>query len=88
MTDETTALEPINAYALLSRPTLSLTDRELEIIVADFRRKRHLYLEGKSDAATKAPAKTAAKAAAVPKNEKGKVDTNTMLALMGLGAAK
>lgn len=32
-----------NAYALLSKPTLELTDADVEIIVADLRKRRLAY---------------------------------------------
>jgi len=58
--------EPISerdAYALLSKPTLELTDAEVEIVVAELRKKRSAYVhEGKKDNATskRKPAATAA----------------------------
>ena len=46
MTEETNA----SAYDLLSRPTLSLTDAEVEIVVADLRRRRAAFIAtGKPD---------------------------------------
>lgn len=40
MTDE----QPVDAYSLLSRPVLELTDAEVEVIVTDLRRKRELFV--------------------------------------------
>jgi hypothetical protein len=54
-TDDAEAIDalanaPRDAYSLLSRPTLELTDAELEIIVADLRRRREYFVkEGKKD---------------------------------------
>lgn len=42
--------EAFNAYALLSKPTLDLTDAEVEAVVVDLRRRRALYVKtGKVD---------------------------------------
>ena len=42
--------EPIDAYSLLSKPTLDLNDKEVEIIVADLRKRREAYIKtGKVD---------------------------------------
>lgn len=42
--------EAINAYDLLSKPTLDLTDAEVQAVVADLRRRRALYVKtGKPD---------------------------------------
>lgn len=44
----------LDAYALLSKPTLDLTDDEVEKIVVDLRRRRQLYLStGKPDKVSK-----------------------------------
>lgn len=39
-----------SAYDLLSRPTLTLTDEEVDIVIADLRRRRELFVAtGKPD---------------------------------------
>lgn len=54
----------ISAYDLLSKPTLNLTDAEVELVVADLRRRRAAYIKtGKPDK-PKAAAKSAAKLSA------------------------
>lgn len=48
----------LDAYALLSKPTLELTDAEVEKIVIDLQARRKLYLStGKPDQPRKAAAK-------------------------------
>lgn len=43
-------LEPIDAYSLLSKPTLDLNDAEVNIVIEDLRRRRKAYLaSGKPD---------------------------------------
>lgn len=50
MTDTTDINEPIDAYALLSKPTLDITDAEADIIIDDLRKRRKAYLAtGKPD---------------------------------------
>jgi hypothetical protein len=52
MADEpdTTLPEGFDAYALLSKPTLDLTDAEVGYVITDLRRRRALYLKtGKPD---------------------------------------
>ncbi len=65
------ATAPLDAYALLSKPTLKLSDAEVDIILADLRSRRARYLAtGKPDkpkaerAAPKAKPTAASKAAA------------------------
>lgn len=42
--------DPIDAYSLLSKPTLELTDAEVLIIVEDLRKRREAYIKtGKPD---------------------------------------
>jgi hypothetical protein len=42
--------EPLDAYALLSKPTLEISDAQAEIIIEDLRRRRKAYLaSGKPD---------------------------------------
>lgn len=42
--------DPIDAYALLSKPTLELSDAEVDIVIEDLRRRRLAYLKtGKPD---------------------------------------
>lgn len=49
--------EQMDAYALLSKPTLDLTDKEVERVVTDLQARRKLYLStGKPDAPKKAKA--------------------------------
>lgn len=46
--------ENLDAYALLSRPTLDLSDAEVEAVVVDLRKRRLLYIQtGKPDKPTK-----------------------------------
>lgn len=50
----------VNAYSLLTRPTVELSDAEVEIIVADLRRRRDAYVSSggkKPDRPDKAPPK-------------------------------
>lgn len=53
-----------NAYELLSRPTLTLTDAEVSDIVADLRQRRLAYVSGKKDVAPKKAATAEDKAVA------------------------
>lgn len=59
-----TTPDPLDAYALLSRPTLDYSDAEIEAVVVDLRKRRAAYLSsGKVDkpkAAAKATAKLSA----------------------------
>lgn len=49
-TESTPATDGPDAYSLLSTPTLELTDAEVELVVADLRRRRELYIKtGKAD---------------------------------------
>lgn len=42
--------EPLDAYALLSKPTLNYTDDEVALVVADLRKRRAAYVStGKVD---------------------------------------
>src|SRR5690606_17612179 len=36
--------EPVNAYSLLTRPTLELSDDEIELIVKDLQKRRLAYV--------------------------------------------
>lgn len=49
--------EALGAYELLTKPVQSWSDAEVEIIVADLRRKRQGYLNGVQDKATSPRAK-------------------------------
>lgn len=51
MTEETSTIpEGFDAYALLSKPTLELTDAEVELVVRDLRERRLKYIKtGKPD---------------------------------------
>ena len=42
MTDQP---EPLSAYDLLSKPTISLTDAEVKLIVEDLRTRRESYVK-------------------------------------------
>lgn len=42
-----------DAYALLSKPTLQLSDAEIEVICVDLRKRRERFLMGQKDAAPK-----------------------------------
>lgn len=53
-----------SAYELLSKPTSEITDADLEVIVADFRKRREFYLAGKADNPAKKPRSAAATTAA------------------------
>lgn len=48
-----------DAFTLLSKPTLDLTDAEIEVIVKDLRARRERFLAGQKDNAPK-PAKAKA----------------------------
>lgn len=72
---------PQDAYSLLSKPTLDLTDAEVEIVVADLRRRRRLFIEqGIKDEPVK---KAAAKKKALPAAAKDKA-ANTLALLASL----
>ncbi len=72
---------PADAYSLLSKPTLDLTDAEVETIVADLRRRRKLFVEqGVKDEPVK---KAAAARKALPK-EKADKAANTLALLSQL----
>jgi len=65
-TGDEAAPPALDAYALLSKPTLQLTDSDVDILVADLRKRRDKYLaSGKPDVPKKAAA--AVKALAEPK---------------------
>lgn len=78
------APEHQDAYALLSKPTLELTDAEVEIIVRDLRAKRLTVL--KNPKAADRP-KAEAKKAATTKPDKAAREAATadLLADLGLG---
>lgn len=72
---------PASAYELLSRPVLELTDAEVETVLADLRRKRHLFLtKGEADNPKKASKASAAKLSADDK----KANTLSLLAQLNL----
>jgi tartrate dehydratase beta subunit/fumarate hydratase class I family protein len=77
MTDAPAPTE--DAYSLLTRPTLEITDEQLEIIVANLRARRAAYMAGTADrpdkpkAASAAP-KTAAEKDALTKALLGELD--------------
>jgi hypothetical protein len=59
-------LEPTDAYALLSKPTLDLTDAEVEKVVADLRRALYAAT-GKPDRQPKPKAEPKGKSTAADK---------------------
>lgn len=45
-----TDAEPVDAYSLLSKPTLDLSDAEVDLIIDDLRKRREAYIKtGKPD---------------------------------------
>lgn len=82
MTEPATDLPPaLDAYALLSKPTLTLSDKEVEVVVADLRARRARHL------ATAKPDKprTEAKAKAEPTSKEAKAaNTAALLAQLSL----
>lgn len=71
-----------NAYELLSKPTLEITNAELAIIVADLQRKRAAYVSDKKiDDKPGKPAPAASKKTAAEKAEAAA----DLLASIGLG---
>ena len=38
-----------DAFALLSKPTLQLTDEEVTLVCADLRKRREAFLQGRAD---------------------------------------
>jgi hypothetical protein len=65
----------IGAYELLSKPTLELTDAEVDIIIADLRRRRTQFLStGKPD-----KPKAEAKAKAEPLSKEAKAANTAAL---------
>ena len=73
----TTEQQPRDAYALLSKPTLDLSDEEIKLICADLRKRRERFLAGQKDNPPKAKAaaapKTAEEKAALSENILGEV---------------
>lgn len=71
----------LDAYALLSRPTLELTDAEVEAIIVDLRKRRELYIKsGKADRPAKAKAEPKRKAT----DDEKKANTAALLASLKL----
>lgn len=70
----------MNAYELLSRPTLELTDNEVDLIIADLRKRRAAYLEGTADTPKKAAAAKPVKASV----EEKQANTLSLLAKIGM----
>lgn len=68
-------------YELLSRPTLDLTDADLERIVADLRQKRAAFVADSKKGADKPPAKRTAGSSRASADEKRR---NTQALLAGL----
>lgn len=66
-----------SAYDLLSKPTLDLTDKDIEDICADLRKRRERFLAGQKDNPPKAakvePPKTAEEKQALSENILGDV---------------
>ena len=78
MTADSNLTDPIDAYSLLSKPTLDLTDREVEIVVEDLRRRRVAYLNtGKPDK----PRKEKVTAEKLSKDEKARNTAALMASL-------
>lgn len=72
--------DPIDAYALLSKPTLEISDAEALIIIEDLRRRREAYIKtGKPDK----PKKEAAERVKLSKDEKAR-NTAALLASLKL----
>lgn len=61
LTDEGEALPIADAFQLLSKPTLDLTDEQILAIAQDLRRKRQAFLKGKADKPGSTKTKTATK---------------------------
>lgn len=79
MTEPEPEVEIQDAYSLLSKPTLEISDAEAEIIIEDLRRRRKSYLAtGKPDK----PRKEAGPAR--PKATKDDKAANTAALLAGL----
>lgn len=72
-------VEPLDAYALLSKPTLELSDAEVKTIIAHLRAKREAYVTSGGKKADKRPV---AKPAAEPITEEKKADNTSLLLAM------
>jgi hypothetical protein len=70
--------DPIDAYSLLSKPTLELTDAEVLIVVEDLRKRREAYIK------TGKPDKPKAARVASKKLDKDEKARNTALLLAQL----
>lgn len=71
-----TELSPRDAYALLSKPTLELTDQDIKDICTDLRKRRERFLAGQKDNPPKAkaePPKTPEEKAALSESILGDV---------------
>ncbi len=79
MTEEAPTSPPVeDAYSLLTRPTLELTDAQLVIILENLRKRRAAYMAGTADRPDKPKA-----ASAKPKTQQEKDDlTKSLLADM------
>ena len=76
--------EPLDAYELLSKPTLELTDAQVELIVADLRHRRAAYVStGKVDKPKKE--KVAAKKLDADEKARNSAALLASLKLPGLG---
>lgn len=76
--------EPLDAYSLLSRPTLEVSDAEALLIIEDLRRRRRAYIAtGKPDK----PKKERAVAEKLSKDEKARNSAALLasLKLPGIG---
>lgn len=73
--DTSDAEQSLDAYSLLSKPTLSITDEEATKIIADLRQRRERFM------ATKKPDKprAAAKAKADPLSKEAKAENTAAL---------
>lgn len=77
---DTSAPSAADAYSLLSRPTLEISDAELEIILADLRRKREAFVA--SNGKTRDTPGKVKKAALTPAEKAER--TKGLLASLGL----
>lgn len=83
---EALANAPRDAYELLSRPTLDITNAELELIVADLRRRREYFVkEGKKDNPKVEKAKREKKPATKATAEQKARQTAVLLSELNLG---
>lgn len=76
---------PIDAYALLTKPTLDLSDAEVDIVIADLRTRRAKHLvSGKPDKLPAPPKPKAPALTAAAKAEAKKAATADLLGSLEL----